>query len=675
MKNNKSNTIEKHENNKDFLSSLDDSDKGEAFKEEKFVYQKTSNIKWVYRFAFVILVGAIAFFLLNSKTTVIDFTGMNGSDVVSWGNENKVIITLMNEYSTKVDKDHVITQSIKAGEKVEKNMSIVVTVSEGPDPFEVIEVPSFDQSWSRTSINRWLTSNGVENFNIEYDTDENVEEGYMISYKLIGAEKDSFTRSSEIEFVICLFEDAETITVQDFLNKAILDVDVWAKKNSARYDYVFEESSIYTEDRIISQSIAPGEEMDPDDTLKIIISSGTDSVFEAEDFLNRTPVDVDSWARKNGVNYSLKYVFNSIYPEGRIVSQSIPAGDSIHTGDTIVFEISQGEKVIIPDFSKINELDAGSHATDLNLTIRNIYMGDTCQGDFVTQSVSAGSAIQKGADITVTYSLGGTVYISDFMNKQITELEEWVQRTNNNGGNIVLSVTEKKNTGFEKGSIVSMSSYNEKIPVNHQIDVGVSESGKVQAPDFSTMSEEDIISGHEQLNIKITRTYKKGTNAGDFVSQSIKPGIMVDSGADIKVELSIGGMVEIGDYKNKNLLELRNWVREQNDLGANISLKVYEQFSYSVPYGIIISHDKMSALIEPDDEIKAIVSKGESYLVIPFQYVSREWILDYAVDNRLNIVFEETESRDYASGTFISQSPESGEVISKNSFITITYAK
>ena len=291
------------EEKKDFLKNINN-DVGEGFKEEKFVYQRSSNVKWIYRAAFVILLAVIAFFFLNQKISVIDFTEMTSADVSSWGSDNKIIVAYVYDYSSEIEEDRVIAQSIEPAEKISKNSNIKITLSDGLDPYEIIEIPDFDGSWSKTSITRWLDQFSIENFTIRYVKDENVEEDYMISYRLIGAKIDDFTRSSEIEFTVSEIEDQETISMQDFLNRSLLEVDIWSKQNGIEYEYSYEASSLYAEDKIISQSIDPDDEMDTNDILKIVISAGSGEI-PVNDFLNRSVSEVDTWAKNNKINYTL----------------------------------------------------------------------------------------------------------------------------------------------------------------------------------------------------------------------------------------------------------------------------------------------------------------------------------------------------------------------------------
>jgi len=482
---------QKNDTSHDFLNNINKS-KGEGFKEEKFIYQKTSSTKWIIRFAFVLLIGAIAFFLLNQKSTVIDLTGMSGNDALSWGTENNIIVTLLGRYSSDMEEGRVISQSIDPGEKVEKNMNIILEVSEGLDPYGSVSLPEFDASWSKTSIDRWLKQNGIENYTVKYAENEEIKEGFLISYRLIGATKDNFLRSSEIEFVICMSEEEETVIVQDFLNKTLLEADIWAKRNNIEYIYSYEESSIYPEDRIMYQSIDADEEISPAETLILIISSGKSEIV-MDDFINKTMAEVDAWAKKVDIAYEQIQLFSSIYPKGRIISQSIPAGDIVDPQSTLIVGISKGERAIVPDFSSVSSDDAVNYSDDLKITVKEIYFPGISNGDYISQSLAPDTEVAVGTDLTVCYSLGSEIYINDFKSKDITELESWIRDVNNMGAELALSVIYEEGTGYAKGKIIDQIPYSEKIPLSSSIEITVSLDSLIKVPDFFSSAEETAV--------------------------------------------------------------------------------------------------------------------------------------------------------------------------------------
>ncbi|HPZ00284.1 MAG TPA: Ltp family lipoprotein, partial [Clostridiales bacterium] len=68
------------------------------------------------------------------EVTVADFSTMDRTGVENWCNENKVNCTFKEDYSDSVAEGGFISQSIKAGEKIQEGNTVIVTYSLGAKP-------------------------------------------------------------------------------------------------------------------------------------------------------------------------------------------------------------------------------------------------------------------------------------------------------------------------------------------------------------------------------------------------------------------------------------------------------------------------------------------------------------------------------------------------------------
>lgn len=96
----------------------------------------------------------------DQSISVPNFNNKNYTDVTNWGSKNKIKIVKKEEYSSTVNKDVVISQSVNPGKKITSKESLTVTISKGAP----IMAPDFS-SYSRENITAWGTKNGV---NIEF---------------------------------------------------------------------------------------------------------------------------------------------------------------------------------------------------------------------------------------------------------------------------------------------------------------------------------------------------------------------------------------------------------------------------------------------------------------------------------------------------------------------------
>jgi len=663
----------------DFLEKIN-KDKIESFQDEKFTYRKRSYQKWIIQIVIIAVAIAAVYLLMNPKIEVIDFSYMSFNDASAWANDSEVIVTANYTYSDGYEREQVISQNIDPGMKVKEGTNIILMVSDGVDPYESIELPEFDSSWNRQSILRWLDNNYMENYRIIEIHSEEIPGNYLISYRLIGTDERSFNRSSEVEFLISEVREITTLEMTNFLNSTVLAVDTWAKAHQVDYTVSHEHSDVYEVGRVMEQSIMPGVNFDVSETISFLVSSGPETeVIYMPDFLNHTISDIDAWAKQNNIDCLYEYDFNSIYAKDTIMYQSIKANEEINEGQRLQIVISRGNGTTVPSFKNIDIEDAADHLQDhgIYVYVTEVYKGGTEAGELIFQSKPAGSVVEEGTDIEVTYSLGDTVVVPRFIDQLKIEFEEWLMEINELGADISLTVIEESDFDHEYGTIMSQSVYNERVVLSSDITVTVSSGNARIVPSFENIMIREVNDYADMfgLHVIIDERYENETNPGDFLSQSISEGTKVHQGTTVKVEYSLGDEIFVPDFADQLFSDIKNWIDDANDVGANLSLKVYEKYSSDTEYGRIISQEDFNEFIALDSEVKILLSLGEAYEVIDFSAWKRNSLEYYANIHELNIVFETVSNSGLASGSFISQYPAQGEIISKKDFIVIQIAE
>ena len=87
------------------------------------------------------------------RINVPDFTGKSTQEQVqSWASEHDIVVNFNTQYDGNTKKDHVISQSIRGGSSITKDMVLLVTISQGP------QVSSSDSSDDSSSSNESSSS-------------------------------------------------------------------------------------------------------------------------------------------------------------------------------------------------------------------------------------------------------------------------------------------------------------------------------------------------------------------------------------------------------------------------------------------------------------------------------------------------------------------------------------
>ena len=90
------------------------------------------------------------------RIVVPDFSKKYFSEVETWGKQNNITITKVENYSDKVEKDLVISQSVEAKKEMKEGETLSVVVSLG----KAVYAPQL-VGMSETEANRWASKNGV----------------------------------------------------------------------------------------------------------------------------------------------------------------------------------------------------------------------------------------------------------------------------------------------------------------------------------------------------------------------------------------------------------------------------------------------------------------------------------------------------------------------------------
>ena len=117
----------------------------------------------------------------DQPISVPNFVGKNVSEVTNWGSKNKIKIKQQEGYSSTVNKDMVISQSVNPGKKITAKEYLTVTISKGAP----IIAPDFS-SYSEANITAWGTKNNV-NIEIIRKYSNDVEKNKVVSQSIKNA--------------------------------------------------------------------------------------------------------------------------------------------------------------------------------------------------------------------------------------------------------------------------------------------------------------------------------------------------------------------------------------------------------------------------------------------------------------------------------------------------------
>lgn len=197
------------------------------------------------------------------SVSVEDFEKKPYATVESWAKSKKINLNKVEQYSDKIDKDYVISQSVSAGKTIKEGETLTVVVSLGKAVNMVDMI-----GWKRSEVRQWCSKNGVL-----YDDSE---EDYSTSSGLcIKQSINPGTLVKEGDYLYVIISKGNPV-IPDFTGKSFDDLRDWVNQaniesanltlNSPTYDF----SDIYKSGEIISHtsSVSVG------GTINTVISKG-----------------------------------------------------------------------------------------------------------------------------------------------------------------------------------------------------------------------------------------------------------------------------------------------------------------------------------------------------------------------------------------------------------------
>ena len=390
--------------------------------------------------------------------------------------ESNGIVTETNEleedktYLKKKKKQKIITIIV--------SIVIVITISLLVIFSQIVEVPNFVNGLN-TIATKWGKNNDIEIIEEDqYDT--KITERIVISQSIKDGSR--IFKKSSIKIIVSKGKDPnKKISVPEKDSATASDIKAWKEENDLSNVTIKEEHSSEIETgKIIKyefENIATNEtNFTRSDKLTIIVSKG-EKVLNMEDFTSKTQTEAEKWCQENNVIYEVKEKFSDTIENGKIISQSVENGQELTDDTTIVFEVSIGAGIKIPNYSKVSSDEAQELSDKVKLKIKNVYNMNVSYGKLISQSVKAGTTKKEtDNEVTLTYSLGKP-YFSNMNGISESEIAKTFYEYNQKGVNFTYTI-KYVDSSEEKGKIVWTSKCNEFVTLKEEIEIHVSNGSK-----------------------------------------------------------------------------------------------------------------------------------------------------------------------------------------------------
>jgi serine/threonine-protein kinase len=169
-------------------------------------------------------------------------------------------------------------------------------------------------------------------------------------------------------------------------------------------------SDQYPEGQIIEQNIPKGTKVDVHTQITYVISTGKADVV-VPDVVGETQTVAETTLKSLGLETTVTQEYSSEVKIGKVIRTSPKAGAEVSSGATVEVVISLGEEdtqVEVPSVLGVSEATAKKTLTNLGLKV-TVDTGTSSkynEGEVMAQSISEGTKVDTGTEITITISSG-----------------------------------------------------------------------------------------------------------------------------------------------------------------------------------------------------------------------------------------------------------------------------
>ncbi len=266
--------------------------------------------------------------LSNSSVKVKNFIGLSKKYVEVWKSENKVNddqVQYEYIYSEETEENIVMKQSLREGEVLEQDATMIITLSQGADPDKEFALADFSGK-TEQEIKDWFTNNKFTNVVYEYEMNDELPESTFISMEPCAGT--TVKRSDKVTVKVTPSLESLQVTVPDLSNYSLENIQAWAEENSLTLNIVEEYIDSIENGKVISISVENGAVIKKGDTITITISKGVKSEVEQ-------------------TTSSASYTSNSSVSSNNSDSTTINGGSENNSGNQNVVEPT----VTVPDLN------------------------------------------------------------------------------------------------------------------------------------------------------------------------------------------------------------------------------------------------------------------------------------------------------------------------------------
>lgn len=381
---------------------------------------------WSTAFTSFLIIGTMVFnglylfdiIKLPTQSHIIDYSGKSLTKAIEWSDKNKIDYEESFEYSDKIDKFSIISQSVKPNTLTKDIKNIEFTVSNGPDYNKTVMLSDMT-GLTTDDVIKFTQENYMKNVQIVFEDNKEIKNDEIIKQSSTGKIK----RNDSIIFTASLgdSEKLTSIKLKDLKNEKLLNATTYLGKNGIIFELKYEFDSKIARGSIISTDVKKGATVNPGDKIILTVSKGKE--VKVPDFKGMNLKDVMSFIIKNNLDIEYFDNYDDIVKKGNVISCNYKKGDIIEEETVLNIVFSKG-KLVMKKFDDLASFKAWAETYQVKYEIKEEFNKDIQKGSIIKFSVKQGEKINSEVGIIVYVSKGESVKVPDFIGKGKNDIQK-----------------------------------------------------------------------------------------------------------------------------------------------------------------------------------------------------------------------------------------------------------
>ena len=307
-------------------------------------YSKKKRTQFITALCLLLVLGAAIFFTIGllNQVTVPNFVGKTAAEAKVWAVKNSVELDEQYEYNLSTSADIVLSQSAQSGSKIAKNTMLVLVISSGANPEELITVPNFE-SMTASEIQAWIDTNRLTNTRLSETYSDAVPLGGYISesFRDVSTGRENFKRKDYLTIYVSRGPETGSgnVTITNLVGKTLADAQTWADSSGLNITIVIVLSPTTT-DKVLEQDIETGTVVETGAIIQLTVSGGKG--IEVPDYSTISMSNAPT--AHSAFSVTVSQAYSDTVPYGQYLSQSVAAGTPVLESDnklTVVYSLGK----------------------------------------------------------------------------------------------------------------------------------------------------------------------------------------------------------------------------------------------------------------------------------------------------------------------------------------------